>query len=612
MVFIPLLFIITYSIIIALIFNASFCKALPTSIYTIIAIVYIFGFFDSLMIGLYVIVFIFILFAGFVVVNYSNYKERLKCILLDRNLFLFLVLYLFVIWYTSESYLTHWDDFSHWAPFAKDMFLRNKFYFTEGHIATTHLSYPPFQAIFQYIFARLSNNFSDQNLFRAQIVIVISIVFPIFEYLKNKSLNKYILTILLVLVYYISMFRIHSDNPLYCILPDCTMGIIFGSLMIKSFEFNINSKFSIYDYIVSGIALVLIKQMGIALFLGAYFTLIIMQYMTKAIKLEFILKYILLFLIPIVFISCWYIYVRKCQIVDQFDIDKKISLRLLFNILFNRGGLEYQKTTLNNFIKYLYTFRTIYLKYYQWVLLSIISYLILCLNFIKKYGKKLILFLTINILGYLIYTFAILCLYLFCFPEHEAIGLACIWRYLSSYIISVPLICGYFLAKESMTNHKLINIYTIVLFFISLILVISIFISKQKKYYCKKSISNSIETKLKNDWEIVDKSLKNSRILILQENGTPLMGAIFQYHYLDNRIFRTLNVNVNSETFWDSKYNENELVDLLKGFDYIYPYSVGNSFNERYGHVFGTNLKNRTHLYKAEKNGNSLIFNILE
>ena len=98
MIFIPLIFILAYAIIIATIFDTSFCKSLPTGIFTMTAIVYVSGFANNLMFGLYLVVVIFLVFCALVVCNYNNYRERVKCKLIDRNIVLFIALYLIIIW----------------------------------------------------------------------------------------------------------------------------------------------------------------------------------------------------------------------------------------------------------------------------------------------------------------------------------------------------------------------------------------------------------------------------------------------------------------------------------------------------------------------------------
>ena len=98
----------------------------------------------------------------------------------------------------------------------------------------------------------------------------------------------------------------------------------------------------------------------------------------------------------------------------------------------------------------------------------------------------------------------------------------------------------------------------------------------------------------------------------MQENGNPLICLILQYYYFNNRLFSTINVNSNVNMPWDSIYNFNELCDILKKFDYIYPYNVGKNFYDRYGYMFGIDLENREHLYKIVDTGSEIDFKTVE
>ena len=608
MIILPLVIIILFTCFLASIFQISFSKALPTSIFTMISIVYLSGFLNNLMIGICLVSAICVLYIFLIVLNYNNYRKYFFKLILCSNFVLFVAIYLLIMLYTKGEYLVHWDDWTHWAPFAKDLFYRNQFYFNEGHIAHTHLSYPPLQAIFQYMFAKFSNCYIDQNLFRAQLIIVFSLIFPFFDYLNDKKNTKYFFSVILIFALYIASFRIHSENPLYNILPDSTMGFLFTSLMIKSFNLNINNKFAVFDYIVTSIALVLIKQIGVALFLGSYTTLLILQVFDKSIYKKNLHTLILIFIVPMLFIYIWFAYVRICGINDQFDIDKKVSLKSLAEIYLFSGGVPYQKETIANFFLWAKNTRIIFLTYYQWVFLFIICYLSTIVLFFKKYKTRLVVFLSISLFGYFVYTFVILSLYLFCFSEYEATILASIWRYLSSYAISIPLIMCYFMTKESTMELRIFNRYYIITLFITVGLIISILISKQKDYYLPKNIENSELFVNKTDYIILDKAKSGSKILILQENGLPIKAGIFMYNYLGKVHFGSLNVNNDSNKNWDTHLSANEVIELLNKYDYVYPVSADDGFYDRFSSIFNQKLDNRKYLYRIVYDDSKISF----
>lgn len=604
MFLIPCAMIIIYTLMIATYFKTTFAKAILPSIIFMIVIVYLSGFLDNLLIGmgaLYLFAFIYIVL---LLVNYKNVRDRFKTVLCDENALIFIIIYLLIFIWTREACLSHIDEWSHWAPHARDMFIRNKFYFTEGHIANFHISYPPLQAILQYIFAKFENILNDGILYKAQLVLVLSIPFPMLDYLKGYKISKRVFYIITIFAYYICLFRICAFNPLTNILPDHTLGFLFAALMIKSFNFDVNDRFKCFDYLMVSVALVLVKQYGLALFLGAFFTLVVLN--IKNLKsIHRVIKCLMLLLIPMLLLAIWYIFVRHYNVVDQFDIDTKMSISELINILFRHGGLDYQKETLKEFLNYLIHGQAIYLKYYQWVLLFILGYLFLNIMLYKKYGIKLVIFSLISVLGFLIYTFILLCLYLFCFPEYGAVRLASIWRYLSSYAVSIPIIIGYFLIKEAICCEKIINKWSTLVYLMIIVLAASILTSKQKFAYMRKTYQNSFEYNNQDLLKKIEKTKDHSSILILQEDGDVFMGVTLNYIYFNDRTFST--IITEKGNYYETSYNSEEFKSYLKNFDYAYANNCGDEFYNRFGDVFEKRMENQKYIYEIAWDGDKLV-----
>ena len=604
MFLIPCIMIIICTLIIATIFKTTFAKAILPSIIFMIVIVYLSGFLDNLLIGMGALYLFTIIYIILLIINYKSMQDSFKVILHDESVLIFILIYFLILIYTREAYLDHIDEWSHWAPHVKDMFVRNKFYFTEGHIANFHISYPPLQAMLQYIFANIEKNINAPVLYRAQIVLVLSMSFPMIDYLKEYKISKKVFYILTIFIGYICLFRICSFNPLTRILPDHTLGLLFATLMIKSYNFDIDDNFKCFDYLMVSIALALVKQYGIALFFGAFFTIVVLNF--KDIKnLHKIIKYIVLLALPIFLLAVWYIFVRYYGVTDQFDIDTKVSVSELINILFKHGGLDYQQETFRNFLNYLIHGQAIYLKYYQWVLLFIFGYIFLNIMLYKKYGMKLVVFSVISILGFLIYTFTLLCLYLFCFPAYEATTLASIWRYLSSYAVSVPMIIGYFMIKEAISCNLIVNKWLILVYCMIMILMVSILISKQKYQYMRKKYKDSFEYNNQELLRKVDMTKNNANILIAREYGEPITAIILNYIYFNDRHFDTLVVG--KDNYYETTYTSEELKSVLKNYDYIYFENCGDEFYDRFSDVFDGRLENQKYIYEVNWDDEKMI-----
>lgn len=488
MTILVLLIIIILTIELCKIYNVDFAKALPLAIFFMTNVVFLSGFLNNLYIGILILVITFLLSVGSIIKHiFINKKASIYVTILnDINLYVFVIAFFIIYFYCTNINAQHIDEILFWEPFCNDLFLRNKFYFTEGHIATVHLSYPPFVSLFQYIYCKFAGNYTISNLYRAKQVLQFSMIFSLMSYVRFDVIKlkwnftkiiKYFLTLLILVLIY----TVYSYEFFKLLLIDGLLGLIFGYLVFGIYKADFNNKFDIMNIILSGIALVLTKQMGIALFHIAIMVLFVLLLLDKCKwkkKLNVLLS---CYIIPIMFDLFWIVFSRIAQVNDQFDLDKKLSLNSLYCILFQGGGLDYQKQTIANFIRKIF-FEELFVHINIVILFFaiILAYVFLILIIDKKLRVKSIIITIIMNIGFVLYVFALLCLYLFCFSEQEAVGLACLKRYILTYITAFvtvwvfTFVYSYYYSKNNMVLKNIVSVIVIISFFVILYITNSI------------------------------------------------------------------------------------------------------------------------------------------
>ena len=377
--------------------------------------------------------------------------------------------------YNVNASFSFWDEWSHWSAYVKDMFVRNKFYNTIGHIATTHLSYPPFIPLFELFYCKVVGNCNMQNMYRSYQILCFSMGLMVFSDLEFNYKNlKYNIKILFVMIlsvlYFVFVNRIidFQANPIKSIYGDAFLGMSFGFFMVNVLQFDFDDKFKVFNFALSSIALVFSKQMGMALYLLGFFILFIIVVYSNQLSKKVWIKGVILFLIPIIFFISWKITVFSNQITDQFDLNRTLSITGLIDILFKGGGEEWQRTVIKNYIDWVLHTRMIGLTIYMWWILLAIAFAVTSFIVKKRYKNKIVIVSIGTMIGFILYLFALLCLYFYTFSEYEAVRLASIWRYSSTYIIGLTFFLGFVLIEHILYELKMnilsVGIYTTIYF----------------------------------------------------------------------------------------------------------------------------------------------------
>ena len=604
----PFIVISIVAITIAMYFKESFAKVIPSAIFSIVVVMYLGGLFNNLSIGLYFIYFYclvsIIVFIYFRIKNDKYRLQQLNELIISPGFIIFLILFIAIYIYNVNASFSNWDEWTHWGPYVKDMYERNKFYNTMGHIATVHLSYPPFIQLFEFFYCRIVGKCNMQNIYRAYQLLCFSMPLMVFCNLKfNIRSFRNSIKIIFVMVFSILFFIFANRfisfdaNPIKSIYADAFLGLSFGFFLINVIQFDFYDRFKFFNFVLSSIALVLSKQMGLVLFLLGFFIFFIVVAYNNKLSKEIWIKGVILFLIPILFLVSWKLIVFLNKITDQFDLTKKVSIIGLIDILFKGQGFKWQRLVITKYIDYIFHIG-VYFPISIWYILFAFAFILISIIVIKKYKNKIVIVSIGAMFGFILYIFALLCLYLYTFSEFEATNLASLWRYLSTYIAGLVFFLV-FVFIEHLLYYLKINKISIVILILSLVGMYTTIHFANSINYCPKTIEESDDYIYKKDFSYVESLPVNAKCLIVSQGDKGLLGAKFHFKYFDKTfVSRSFGKPIyDTYDIWTLNYTKDEMKEYVKGFDYIYFENTDDNFKNCYNDVFVFIPENQSGIY---------------
>lgn len=569
----PTIYVLLVTISLMIIFNRSFCYALPVSIISISLLVMLGGYIGDLRIGIYLA----LLLIPIAVYLFIKKKLELKSLFTVNNIITFFVFMLFILYigyYHKNAEYRWWDDYSHWGPMVKGMIDNNKLY-CDLSINNAHPDYPPLVQCFEYVWCYLARGYSEPSVLRAISVFTFSLFFPIFELFKDKSKAKQILyisicTLVILLLNVISYTYLFSY--LEWIYLDFTIATISAITLFMTFNINYENK---EDRVLLSIyltALLITKEIAAAFCIMCVFVIVLVNTIKN--KKNIIKDLIMFVIIPCLFFISWKI--KTSGINGQFSLSNA-NWKDAFNVIFFNSGNDAQLFIKETYLSALFD-RTIIsspinLPFVSCCVICLIVIVILSINIYKNDINKFILFNLVYILGILGYVFTMLFLYLTSFSVGEATSLASFERYFGIYAhFSIVLIT--LLAFETSLVQSKKNI---VIEIITFILLCSL-IGNNYKEAISHSEYNGIKAKGIEWDELVNQldsvNYKDSKsVLILQRIEDIRLVLNLNYMYLYSYAFSYDMYDNDTDHVFEDK---NELIDLYKDkYDYVYIYTSG-------------------------------------
>ena len=552
--------------------------AIPISLIFIIILIYLTGLFDNLNLGVKIvqIVFIWTLFYNvlFIIksIKTKTIKEEIKRII-TPGLCIYIGLFLMLIIINHDRIFENYDEFNHWALIIKNMYITDAYGTIKNSIVTFN-EYPPFTAIFQYLFLKISDIYSEDLIIFAQAVLYISMIIPICEKLDFEKNFK---NVIIIVPGIIILPLIFYPNFFIEILVDGFLGVLFGIGM-----FLIYKKTDLYRNVLLIfilIALVLTKTTG--LFLAI---MLMIFKVIKMIRKKENIKFILfLIIIPMLFIGLWNFKINKTNAVREWDV-KENNIDIVSDENKVDMTLEYIKAVL---LREKFTDRKLSLLVSIGVISLLSIYIVKNLEEKKEFKIKLIEL----IISLIIFFIGLIFVYLNLFTLKEAEALASFERYLLTILLSIIIFDFCVLIYDF--KVKRVDYYI----FLVILLVFMPLQNIMLKYVDCRNYINISHTK-RNFYTNISKYEKNfssgDKVLFIIDRITN-QKVIFKLNRY-NSFGSNINIVDVDFDFIDDKEKINE---LLKEVDFVYIYLLKNK------DVFENNEVSDRTLYKVFKNGDN-------
>lgn len=573
----PLLWILATSFSGGFLLNKRFGKVLPLTFIGAALVMYFSGLCGDLRYGFWLLLFspVVLLLLGFA--RRESLRKGLQnfvCI----DLFCFLLLYVYLSLYHRQTVFSLWDEYMHWGPMVKEMGRLHQFYTVEASTLLTHKDYPPLIPGFELFWCYLSGSFAEACIFRGLAIFSATFFLPFMEKKKGTKLDIFsplVIFLLFVLLNTIAFKELGSAFT--TIYLDYFMAAYVAYAVFLCFCYE-ESTFADGQLIIVLSSLLLVKQMGITFYALAVLTLVGKCLLCKKSGKKILS---LLFCIVAFSLLCngsWSLYKSQFTLSAQFSL-RQIALGDFFGILFGQGT-PLQQEVLQHFVHRIFKGNLLQIDPFPSSYFILVGFCAFVLFFYdrKKTSTKKYLLSGAYILGSLVYSLAMLLLYLFSFDSFESVQLASFDRYMNSYIyFGVALMvmrATYSFSKAGDLRKPLILI--ILLLGLANSHIAQAFIGSANTNYLQKENYQTALKKIKQD------TLPNTKTLIVSQFQDDIVW-ILRYFYPDRR-FEV--ISLGKEKYEKDVYSRNlslaKWQEKLQEYDYIYIYFSDEAFYQDY------------------------------
>ena len=562
-------------------------QVIPVAVLAVILIVYVFGIFDNLRLGVYIVQGLTVASLTFLIITVlkfdkENKLKELRAYILTPGFVIYMSLFALSIFINKDRILQDYDEFNHWAVIVKNMFMYNS-YGTNSESIVAFNEYPPFTAIFQYLFLDINNVYSEDIIIMAQNILYFSIIIPITKNIRwNKSFRK--IFIILPLMIFVPMF--FYENFYLDILVDAILGVMLAYTIYVAYdEKDVTFK---YVQICTGIImLALTKTSGIGLAILALIIIlikVILNYKNdkKILKRELKLLAVITIL-AIILTSIWYVKVNNAKKRWNFEQyiksenlkpeeQKQVAKSFAMSVIFNPTITERKLTVFMAIIVFVYVqaYTTSIIKdkdliYYSWTMMCSIP----------------------------IYLIMLLITYVTIFIPMEAIQLTCFERYTCTILLAYAIFQMFVLtAREEKHFGKA------VLLALTVVITVMPISNITKKYIYAKDFKNT--SKINRD--IYTKFRKYANKIDVEDTVLYIMGPKANIEYqtaLNNYITMPITID---KAIVGNFSNVKDLKKVAENYDFIFIYRI----KEAVKTVFEDEIVSDDTLYKVVKNENTI------
>lgn len=532
-----------------------------------------------------------------------------------------------------------WDEFTHWAPSVKSMFLFNVLG-PASPIDLNNPNYAPGLGILSYLVVKIGGTWDEADVYWAYQVMFFSVLVPILKGFDFKKFGYFFVGVVLLIFSPLYFFNIFQS-----IYADGLLSVVFGfSLILATSKRTVNSRWGIFNYLVTISTLILIKDFGIVLALisisiyGVYF---FSNQSDKNIQIyQGLFKSVLV--TGVAFVTAFgtrYLWSEYATEEDSSIVSTSIGTANSFisqavSEDFNQTNLLMRVFKDAVFEKSITWRSGIQVTSWQWLL--IIIFLLVVSALYQKTKKQKYLDLTITGLiagGFFVNSIAVFLSYRVLFFGEYAISLPSFERYMSVYLSGVL----FFVAAKAVFELKEISQETVAadsqrkfetifkIPLMPLMLTLSYTVHSPAGHALNFLYSpHQQSVAIANNFKLIDEKIELAQFKVDDKVGIIAQHTIgFEYYRLQYEImpastfktgFNTWSIGSPSgpDDLWtDQTMTPERWNDYLNNLDYLVVYNVSQSFLDEFGIFFEDkeNIANESAIYWVDHSnlGNRLI-----
>ncbi len=583
--------ILSFSASLSVILKKRIEQVIPVAVLVVILIIYVFGLLDNLRLGVEVVLILTavgLAFLGMTVLKFDkkNKLKELRGYILTPGLVIYIGLFALSIFINKDRILQNYDEFNHWAVIIKNMFMYNS-YGTNSESIVAFNEYPPFTAVFQYLFLDINKVYSEDIILMAQNILYFSIIIPITKNIRwNKSIKKTF--IILPLMVFVPLF--FYENFYLDILVDAILGVMFAYTIYVAYdEKDVTFK---YVQICTGIImLALTKTSGIGLAVLALIIILIRTILNnkrnkKILKRE-LRMFAIITIIAAILTSIWYVKVntaKKRWDFEQYiksenlkpEEQKQVAKSFGMSILFNQTITERKLTVLMTITVFaciqaytVYIMKDKNFSYYSWAMMCSIP----------------------------IYLIMLLITYATIFIPMEASQLTCFERYSCTILLAYAIFQMFVLSGKEEKHFGKAFLLTITI----IIILMPLSNITEKYIYAK-----NYKTTSKINRDIYTKFRKYTSKINKEDTVLYIMGPKANIEYqtaLNNYV--TMPITIDKAIVGNFSKIE-ELEKVAENYDYIFIYRMKEDTKEAVKTIFEEQKVKNDTLYKVIRSENTI------
>lgn len=585
---------ITFATMLSIIFKKRIEETMPISTVGIILIIFLAGLLDNLKIGAIIVQILTIVQLIFILITIlKKDKDGIKEILgriLTPGLLIYTLLFIVNIIINRGRIFEDYDEFNHWAVIIKNMFIYNT-YGTNPETIVRFNEYPPFTAVFQYLFLAVQKVYSEDIVIIAQNVLYLSIIIPITKKIKWDKSSLKILTAIPLIVF---MPMILYKNFFLNILVDGILGIMFAYTIYSAYEDD-SSIFKTLKTLAGTIMLCLTKTSGLGLAVLALIIILIKIIIDrKKDKSKFkssIKRLIVICVITAILTSIWYIKVNNAQ--KRWDFSKYVNAE---------EDRQNSSDILKSFTMSVFMRQDITTK--QLTVFAVMVLLIgLQIYSIKKVKNRNFTYYAIAMLVSIpIYLISLAITYMTIFENIEGSMLTCFDRYTSTILLAT--LCFDAFAMFDIKTKFSIEFIVIASIIITLMPIDNIYTQyiRGKNYVKTSNTNRDIYTKIE---KYKDKLDADDKILYMAGDKANIeyLKAMNEYVMMPVKIQNMISGNYESA----EKFKK-----AIERYDYVFVYRTNTDTVDNIKECFEGGKVQRDTLYRVVKNNETIELEIVK